>query len=181
MSEESRGPIESGSNLTGPYLAKVVSHLDPKYMGSLEVQLLRQVGNAPKAEGQLYVVKYASPFWGQTGFEFNSQENTYDGTQKSYGFWAIPPDVGSTVIVIFIDSDPKQGYWIACTLDLDMNFMTPGYASTGFHVDGEEEREPVAEYNKKIDQPLPKDTTKVKKPKHKYFAIKKIPHFCVVF
>jgi len=170
MPEESRAPIESKSSDTGPYLAKVVSHLDPKYMGSLEVQLLKQVGNAPKKEGQLYIVKYASPFWGQTGFEFNSEENTYDGTQKTYGMWMIPPDVGSTVIVIFIDGDPKQGYWIACTQDLDMNHMVPGHASTSFHVDGEEERVPVAEYNKKVEQVLPKDTTKVKKPQHKYFV-----------
>ena len=170
MPEESRAPIESNSSDPGPFLAKVVSHLDPKYMGSLEVQLLKQVGDAPKAEGQLYIVKYASPFWGQTGFEFNNEENTYDGTQKSYGFWMIPPDVGSTVLVIFAEGDPKQGYWIACVQDLDMNFMTPGYATTSFNEDGDEERVPVAEYNKKVDQPLPKDTTKVKKPKHKYFV-----------
>jgi len=169
MTEESRAPIESKSSDTGPYLAKIVSHLDPKYMGSLEVQLLKQVGNAPKKEGQTIIVKYASPFWGQTGFEFNSEENTYDGTQKSYGMWMIPPDVGSTVIVIFIDGDPKQGYWIACTQDLDMNHMTPGYATSSFHIDGEEERVPVAEYNKKVEQVLPKDTTKTPKPQHKYF------------
>lgn len=166
MEQETRAPIESNSSDPGPYLAKVVSHLDPKYMGSLEVQLLRQVGNEPKSEGQLFIVKYASPFFGSTSVDFNTEENIYNGTQKSYGFWMVPPDVGSTVLVIFAEGDPKQGYWIGCVQDLDMNFMTPGIAATSFVADGIEERVPVAEYNKKFEQVLPKDTTKTKKPQH---------------
>lgn len=168
MATEDRPSIESGSIFNVPHLAKVIGHLDPKYMGALEVQLLKQVGNTPKAEGEVYQVKYASPFWGQTSEEFNSTENTYEGTQKSYGMWMIPPDVGSIVIVVFAEGDSKQGYYIACVQDLDMNFMVPGYAATTFVVDGEEEREPTAEYNKKADQTILKDSTKMPKPRHTY-------------
>lgn len=168
MSEETRAPIESNSKDSGPYLAKIVSILDPKYMGNLEVQLMRQVGNEPRREGQTIIVKYASPFWGSTNVDFNSTENTYNGTQKAYGWWAVPPDVGSTVLVIFVEGDIKQGYWIACIPNLDINFTVPGFASTSFHVDGEEERVPVGEFNKKHEQALPKDTTKVKKAQHPF-------------
>ena len=31
----------------GPFLARVVGFLDPTYMGGLEVELLRPVGNSP--------------------------------------------------------------------------------------------------------------------------------------
>jgi hypothetical protein len=169
--EITRGPIDSDNNEPYPLLAKVVSHLDPKYMGSLEVELLRQAGNDDKSEGQLRIVKYASPFMGVSDVEYCSMENVYDGTQKSYGFWMVPPDVGSTVIVIFIDGDPKKGYWLACVPDLSMNFMTPGYAATSFVENGIEERVPVGEYNKKLQTSIPKDTTRTKKPQHPFAEI----------
>lgn len=168
MAEEKREPIEKNSNNSGPFLAVIVSHTDPKYMGSLEVQLVKQVGNDKKRSGQVFIAKYASPFYGYTSEEYNSTENTYDGTQKSYGFWGVPPDVGTTVLVVFAEGDPKQAYWIACVPDSDINFNVPGYAATSFVDNGDEERVPVAEYNKKFEQPLPKDLTKVKKPQHKF-------------
>ena len=55
---------------TGPYLAKIVSHLDPTFMGSLEVTLLRQQGNILGDENQTYVVRCATPFFGSTPFEY---------------------------------------------------------------------------------------------------------------
>lgn len=152
-----------GPNSSGPFLGRVVSHLDPTYMGMLEVELLRPVGNAP-SEGQLHQVKYISPFYGATGVAHTSENNDYNGTQKSYGMWMVPPDPGTTVIVFFIDGDPRRGYWFGCVLDENMNFMVPGLAATGFAADGAD-RVPVAEYNKKVNQTV-LDATKVKKPRH---------------
>lgn len=167
MAEETRVATGSGSNNPGPFLAKVVSHLDPTYNGALEVQLLHEVGNDPGKEGQTTVVKYMSPFLGSTSVDFTADDaDDYNNTQKSYGMWFIPPDVGSTVIVFFIDGDPRFGYWIGCVQDEDMNFMLPGIAATSYNVDGIEERVPVAEYNKKMIQTSPADSTKVKKPQH---------------
>ena len=85
---------DSTSKETGLVLAIVVSHLDPDYMGSLQVEKLRQVGNDSKRTGQLASVKYISPFLGITNGEANSKENIYEGTQKSYGMWMVPPDIG---------------------------------------------------------------------------------------
>lgn len=166
MPEESRKPTGSGSNRTGPFLAKVVSHLDPEYNGALEVQLLHEVGNDANKEGQLHVVKYMSPFAGSTSVDYTAEDQTYDNTQKSYGMWFVPPDVGSTVIVIFIEGDPKFGYWIGCVQDENTNFMTPGIAATSFNIGGKAERVPVAEYNKKAIDHCPADTTKIKKVPH---------------
>jgi len=150
----------------GPFLAKVVSHLDPNYMGGLQVELLRPVGNESGAEGNLFQVKYMSPFAGQTSVDYTSNNNDYNGTQKSYGMWFIPPDVGSTVVVIFIDGDPKRGFWIGCISDNDQNFMVPGVAATKYNVEGTYTRSPVAEYNKKLAGTAELDTTKIKKPQH---------------
>ncbi len=164
MAEETREAPGSGKSSPGPYLAKIVSHLDPTYMGTLEVQLLHEVGNDESKQGQLHQVKYLSPFAGQTNVEFVSEDpDDYNNTQKSYGFWAIPPDVGSVVVVIFIDGDPRKGYWIGCVADQAMNFQVPGYAATSFNVDGIEERVPVAEYNK-VAQASTVDPTSIPKP-----------------
>ena len=52
----------------GPYEAIVVSTLDPKRMGTLQVEILRNstAGNQAERSGQIVAVKYAPPFAGST-------------------------------------------------------------------------------------------------------------------
>jgi hypothetical protein len=159
------GPSQ-GASRAGPFLAKIVSHLDPTFMGMLEVEILRPVGNDPKSEGQLHQVKLMTPFYGTTNVDYVGNQDDYNNTQKSYGMWFIPPDVGTTVMVIFIDGDPKRGYWIGCVPDEAINFMVPGIAATEFAIGGGG-RMPVAEYNKKVNDVV-SDPTKVKKPVHPF-------------
>jgi hypothetical protein len=148
----------------GPFLAKVVSHQDPSFMGSLQVELLRPIGN-DNSTSELRTVSYLSPFYGVTGAKFIGEDpNTYNQTQKSYGMWMVPPDVGTTVMVIFIQGDPKRGYWIGCVQDENMNFMLPGYAATEAVVEGGN-RSPVAEYNKRLNNSN-SDPTSYLKPQH---------------
>lgn len=163
----------------GPFLAKVVSNIDPTYMGILEVEILHPVGGTT-SEGQLHQVKYMSPFYGQTSVSYNGETNDYNNTQKSYGFWAVPPDVGTTVVIIFIDGDPKRGYWMGCIPDENMNFMTPGLASTSSVVEGafttstgdSADRIPVAEYNKATpDNDSPANATTLQKPMHPFTQV----------
>jgi len=169
MSNTDSNFISSGSpeSRPGPFLARVISHLDPTYMGVLEVEILRP-GGGSNGTGSIHAVSYMSPFYGVTSIAHTSENNDYNGTQKSYGWWAVPPDVGSTVIVIFIDGNPKYGYWIGCVPDENMNFMVPGLAASSQVVD-ETQRMPVAEYNKKAiesESVVITDPEKSKKPKH---------------
>jgi len=150
----------------GPYLARIVSHLDPKYMGSLQVELLRDVGNLPGRSGNIFQVRYLSPFYGVTGFEHLAQDDSYDSTQKSYGMWMVPPDPGTLVLVIFAEGDPSQGFWIGCVQDDYMNFMVPGLAATELNNDRQSKKKPVAEYNKRRNTLEQADTTQIKKPVH---------------
>ena len=160
----------------GPFIAKVISNIDPTYMGILEVEIFRQSGATAGAEGQLHQVKYMSPFWGVTSSAYTSPTDNYNNTQKSYGMWMVPPDVGSYVMIIFIDGDPKRGYWIGCVGSEaeNMNFMMPGIAATQRVVEdvdpdnaGNYGRVPVAEYNKKVDDnEITTDPTRVLKPEH---------------
>jgi hypothetical protein len=144
----------------GPFLAKVVSHLDPSFMGSLEVTLLRRVGNTIGDDSQTYVVRYAPPFFGSTAFEFmGNNAKDFNDTQKSYGMWFPPPDLGVTVMVVFIDGNPAEGFWLACVPPRFANNMVPGIASsTDIDLTTEDRKKyepstrlPVAEVNRRAN------------------------------
>jgi hypothetical protein len=173
MAEEFRKGANAETPEAGPFLAKIVSHLDPTYMGTLEVQILHESGNDEDREGQLRTVKYLNPFYGSTHIEYVSDAaDTHDNTQKAYGMWMIPPDVGTIVMVIFIGGDTRKGFWMGCVQNEDMNFAVPGYAATQYvsgdsrETDTEKERVPAGEYNKIIHPDTESDTTKKDKPEH---------------
>lgn len=161
--------IEENSGNPGPFLARVVSHGDGKYMGSLQVELFNDVGRNLNATGSILQVKYLSPFYGVTGGQFLTENNDYNGTQKSYGMWMVPPDIGTTVMVIFVNGDAAQGYWIGCVQDEYMNFMIPGLAATETTTTPNGKRQVVAEFNKKTNGKLVySDQTQVPKPVHPF-------------
>ena len=209
MAEYKRTPsnISEQRNIgNGPFLARIVSHLDPTFMGSLEVTLLRHQANIASDDTQTYIVRCASPFFGYTGFEFMGQNtattqrtqgeqalnqqgvagastiDAFNDTQKSYGMWMVPPDVGVNVLVVFIDGDPSQGYWIACVPSRFANHMVPALAgSTEVDLDSADKQKlnwpnkatglkmplPVAEVNRRLNQKEQNsDVDKIKKPLH---------------
>lgn len=160
----------------GPFLAEITNHLDPSYMGSLEVALIKGVPNPISNQCDTYIVKYLNPFYGVTSVRFEGTNSSdFNDVQKSYGMWMIPPDIGTTVMVIFIDGDPNQGYWMGCVQDTFQNHMVPGIAaSKQANITPEQERRygtsylPVAEFNKsvqKLDNPNPE---RIGKPVHPF-------------
>ena len=168
----------TGFRNSGPYEAIVVNNLDTKYMGGLVVELLRytSAGGTPERSGQLLNVRYLSPFYGVTPNAALTANDGYEHTQKSYGFWAVPPDVGTKVLVIFAEGNANFGYWIGCIPADYMNFMVPdGRASTenttGITPPPLRGRKlPVGEYNKAIESGARVDTTLFAKPYNKDFT-----------
>ena len=81
-----------------------------------EVELLKIVssGNSTQGTGEIITVKYMSPFYGVTPYAGLTKNKGYKYTQKSYGMWAIPPDIGTQVLVIFAEGNRSRGYWIGC-------------------------------------------------------------------
>lgn len=160
--KRSRAPLPS----PGPFLAEVTNHLDPTYMGCLEVALLKGTPNSTKEQGETYLVKYLSPFAGNTSVRYEGTNSSdFNDVQKSYGMWMIPPDIGAKVMVIFIDGDPNQGYYFGCVQDIFQNHMTPGIAASRQVSMTDEQRRkygtdylPVAEFHnasQKLDRPTP--------------------------
>jgi hypothetical protein len=180
MSQIKREAANKPNDISGgPHLAKVIGHLDPSFMGGLEVTLLRSDGNTIGEATETYSVRYCSPFFGATPFEFQGfNKDDYNDTQKSYGMWFIPPDIGVTVMIFFIDGDPSKGYWMGCVPDRFANHMVPAIATSGNVAFAEGESElydtssvPVAEVNRRAygdDLENNTEIDKVKKPVHPF-------------
>ena len=180
MSQIRRDAANTTNDISGgPHLAKVIGHLDPSFMGGLEVTLLKSDGNTVGEATQTYSVRYCSPFFGSTPFEFQGfNKDDYNDTQKSYGMWFVPPDVGIKVIVFFIDGDPSKGYWMGCVPDRFANHMVPAIATSSNVEFAEGEAEfydtasvPVAEVNRRAyadDLENNTEIDKVNKPVHPF-------------
>jgi hypothetical protein len=164
----------------GPYEAVVTSHLDGKYSGTLEVELLKSLdpSNDSKSESQRIQVKYLSPFYGVTSPDGVTKNADYASSQQSYGMWFIPPDVGNTVLVIFVEGNINKGYWIGCVQAENQNFMIPDgraattYTDTSTNLTQIGKKLPVGEYNKELLLNVKNlsDSTKNLKPINQQFA-----------
>lgn len=160
------------------YEAIIVSHLDPTYMGNLEVELLKNSSTdaLPRRTGQLITVRYLSPFYGVTTYKGITENDNFRSSQQSYGFWAVPPDIGTKVLVVFAEGNTSKGYWIGCIQDEGMNFMTPGGAvfttntTAGTPPELTGKKLPAGEYNKLSEDIIQVDTTSVPKPYNNDFT-----------
>ena len=152
-------PNQQGSiKDSGPYEARITSHLDGKYMGTLEVELLRSVdpGMDSLEVNQRVQVEYLNPFYGVTNYNGVNKNTDYASSQQSYGMWFIPPDIGNIVLVIFVEGNINKGYWIGCVQAENQNFMIPdGRPATTFtdtigNITDIGKKLPVGEYNKEL-------------------------------
>lgn len=158
MATERRTPRQEKTD-SGIYLGKVVNYLDTRFMGGLEVELLKR--KSASNTSQRIQCKYASPFYGVTPYSGLSNSNDYANTQKSYGMWMVPPDIGTLVLVFMPEGDSANAFWMGCIPEPGMNFMTPGYASTEYSDGG---LFPVGEYNKRTETAAQSDSTRYIKP-----------------
>ena len=148
----------------GPYLAVVRNHIDPEYQGRIAVEFVYKttVGNLPKNENGQIICKYLSPFYGVTPYDSVTNNDGHQNSQKSYGMWFVPPDIGTKVLVIIGEGD--MPYWIGCVIDESVNFMLPGTdVATTYNSEDDGSKLPVGEYNQKQEQ-NGLDRTKFVKP-----------------
>ena len=143
------------------YIGIVKNNVDPQRMGRLEVWI-PEMGGQPNDTSRYFIVSYASPFAGVTPPSNRVPgSQTYDGSQQSYGWWAIPPDVDNQVLVCFANGDHTKGFWFACILPQNMNHMIPGVAvDQSFENNPDNSLPPVVEYNKSDTTVNPQNPTR---------------------
>lgn len=116
----------------GTYIGHVIDSKDIQRMGRLRLWI-PELGSDKSDPKNHVIASYGSPFAGVTPHEYLASDGNktkrFEHTQTSYGFWAIPPDVGVQVLVTFINGDSSRAVWFACLYEQNMNHMVPGIAA----------------------------------------------------
>lgn len=123
----------------------VKDNRDPTSDGRLKVWIEGSSSAEDQKSGWI-TCKYASPFAGRTAGSPNA--DTYAEFPKSYGFWAVPPDVGTRVFVFFINGRIEKAYWFGGTYDHNMNHQVPGPHTAVISGSTLETNYPVVDYDR---------------------------------
>lgn len=186
--KRARASEAAGANINpGPYEAVVKNTTDTTRAGRLQVWI-PELGSGDQDDVKnWYTVSYASPFGGLTYQPENLSGvklNSFPYVQHTYGFWAVPPDVGNIVLVTFINGDTNRGYWFACVYDKLGIGMVPAIGGgdqskmdTGAIGDADLKKAltgesvwPLAEFNENDGENVTGDFANIKKPPHEYQA-----------
>jgi len=113
---------------SGPFLGIIKNNVDPARLGRVQV-FIPDLGGDEFEPSNWYTISYASPFGGSTvGMPGSSNSQAFGAEQQTYGFWAVPPDLGVYVLVTFVMGDPTRGYFFACIPNTPVQSMTPAIA-----------------------------------------------------
>lgn len=125
-------PDAGGANLRETAVFGIVKdNIDPTRSGRLQVYITDFGGNDPDNSDNWISVNYMTPFYGVTvPSGGDSGYGTYVDNPSSYGMWYSPPDIDSTVIVVFINGDPNYGFWIGCVPKPEALTMVPAIGAT---------------------------------------------------
>ena len=116
---------------TLPLFGVVKNNIDPIRAGRLQVYISDLGGSDPNDSSSWSTVSYMSPFYGvTTPSSANTGWGNYIKNPHSYGIWNSPPDIGTTVICMFINGDPNYGFWIGCVPEPDALQMVPAIGGT---------------------------------------------------
>lgn len=110
----------------GPFLGVVMNNVDPTRSGRLQVYITNFNQGDMNDETKWTTVDYLPSFYGATPQSGTAAvPGTYPGNRNSYGMWFTPPDIGVTVVCIFINGDRDQGYYIGVVPEQGINHMIP--------------------------------------------------------
>ena len=114
-----------------PLFGIVKDNIDPVRSGRLQVYISDLGGQDPNDSSSWVTVSYMTPFYGvTTPSSANTGWGEYIKNPNSYGMWNSQPDIGTTVICIFINGDPNYGFWIGCVPQAEALQMVPAIGGT---------------------------------------------------
>lgn len=141
---KSTNPDVGGANTRNfPVLAVVKDNIDPTRSGRLRVFIADDPASQDSDNSDSWItVNYMSNFFGKvTPQAGDDGYGDYTANPSSYGMWHAPPDIGSTVICIFINGDSNYGFWIGCVPDSEALHMVPAIGASDNIIANEGEAE----------------------------------------
>jgi hypothetical protein len=116
-----------------PVLGVVKNNIDATRAGRIDVYISDFGAPDPNAKSSWITVSYLSPFMGNTpasGGSKNTEYGSFTSNPSSYGMWYSAPDIGSTVVCIFINGDVNYGYYIGGVLTPPLLQMVPAIGTS---------------------------------------------------
>lgn len=123
----------------------VMDNRDPMRSGRLKLWILNSQSDKDSSESWI-TASYLAPFAGRTPGRPGA--GSYQQFPKGYGFWAVPPDVGTTVAVFFANGNIYDAWWFGGAYDERMNTMVPGSATQELPAAGYSMPVPVTDYDR---------------------------------
>jgi len=133
-----KGPLKRSSPDAGganprmvPALGIVKDNVDPKRSGQVMVYISDNSGLDPENKDNWRPVTMLSPFYGVTRPDAGDTElGTFKTNPSSYGMWFSPPDIGTTVLCLFVDGDMNYGFYVGCVMSPEALQMVPAIGAT---------------------------------------------------
>lgn len=114
-----------------PVFGIVKNNIDPIRSGRIQVYISDIGSDDPDNPEGWATVSYMSPFFGLvTPKGADTGYGDYTKNPTSYGMWNSPPDIGTTVICLFINGDPNYGFYIGCVPQPEALQMVPAIGAT---------------------------------------------------
>ena len=111
----------------GPFYGIVKNTNDSIRSGRIQVYIETFADGSEDDPTKWTTVSYLPQFFGST--PYNPSKEGYgsyiDGNSNSYGMWFTPPDVGITVLCVFVNGDRSQGFYIGVAPDQSIGHMVP--------------------------------------------------------
>lgn len=118
----------------GPFYGIVKNTSDSIRSGRIQVYIesFADEGLNEDDDTKWTTVSYMPPFFGSTPYNPSSAGvgSYIDGNANSYGMWFTPPDVGITVLCVFVNGDRSQGFYIGVAPDQSVGHMVPAIGAT---------------------------------------------------
>ena len=114
-----------------PAFGIVKDNVDPKRSGQIFVYITDNSGLDPENKDNWRPVTMLSPFYGVTRPDAGDTElGTYKTNPSSYGMWYSPPDIGTTVLCLFVDGDMNYGFYVGAVMQPEALQMVPAIGAT---------------------------------------------------
>ena len=111
----------------GPFYGTVKNNVDPTRAGRLQVYIEAFADGNPNDSTKWTSVSYLPNFFGSTPANpaATGVGGYVDGNPNAYGMWFTPPDIGVTVLCVFVNGDRSQGFYIGVVPEQSLGHMVP--------------------------------------------------------
>ena len=116
----------------GPFYGVVKNTNDSIRSGRIQLYITAFSDGSEDDETKWTTVSYMPQFFGSTPYNPAREGlgSYIDGNSNSYGMWFTPPDVGITVLCVFVNGDRSQGYYIGTAPDQSIGHMVPAIGAS---------------------------------------------------